>query len=87
MKYPIKFTRSAIKEAKKLPISIWKRIKLEIYELSDSPIPSSSKRLNGYKNVYRIRIGSYRVIYELKHEIKIVLIVKIGHRRDIYRNL
>jgi mRNA interferase RelE/StbE len=53
-------------------------------KLEDNPRPINCKKLRVI-NAYRIRIGDYRIIYEIKDDILIVVVLKIGHRKDIYR--
>jgi len=57
---------------------------LEIQKLGDDPQPAQSKKLKG-EDLYRIRIGVYRVIYEIIDDRLIITVVKVGHRKDIYR--
>jgi len=53
--------------------------------LADEPRPDGSRKLRGAGDLYRIRVGSYRVVYEIDDSIRIVVISRIGHRRDVYR--
>lgn len=87
MKYSIELTSSATKALKKLPDSIAHRIIAALDKLADQARPSGSKKLSGEDNLYRIRIGDYRVVYQIQDEQLVVLIVRIGHRRDIYRDM
>jgi mRNA interferase RelE/StbE len=52
--------------------------------LSENPIPPKAKKLSG-RNGYRIRVGDFRIIYEIQKSILVVLVIDIGHRREIYR--
>ncbi len=52
--------------------------------LSENPRPHGSKKLKGFENSYRIRVGDYRVIYEVHDDVLLVLIMKVGPRRNIY---
>lgn len=82
--YNITFKKSAEKEIYKLPAPIAKRVSVAIDKLAQNPRPVGSKKLEGQKeNLWRIRIGDYRII-SIEDEIKIVEIRKIGHRKDIY---
>ena len=56
----------------------------EIRFLKDNPRPNSVKKLKGYDNTYRIRVGNYRVIYEIKDRETIVLVLSSIHRKDAY---
>ncbi len=83
LKYTISLTKKAEKQLDKLPDKIAEPIIDAIEDLSENPRP------NGYKNLknrdgYRIRIGNYRVIYEVFDDELIVDVIKLGHRKDIY---
>jgi len=56
-----------------------------INSLASLPRPSGSEKLAGRRNLYRIRQGSYRVIYSVDDQLRVVDILKVGHRRDVYR--
>jgi mRNA interferase RelE/StbE len=87
LKYRIEFKRSAAKALKKIPKRDRKRIRDKIDSLSDSlPDPSITK-MKGDNPFHRIRVGDYRIIYEINDEILLILVLKIGHRKDIYRKL
>lgn len=87
MKYRIEFKRSAAKVLKKIPKRDRKRIRDKIDSLSESlPEPNITK-MKGDNPFHRIRVGDYRIIYEIQDEILLILVLKIGHRKDIYRKL
>jgi mRNA interferase RelE/StbE len=83
--YAITFARSARKELEKLDPENVKRIFPIIEALSQNPRPLRCKKLSGLQNLWRIRIGDYRLIYQLSDKQKIVDIVAIRHRREAYR--
>ena len=62
-----------------------KRIKSVIQNLSNNPRPNSCTKLKGSNDYYRIRVGSYRIVYLIEDRILSILVVRVGHRRDIYR--
>lgn len=76
--------KSAQKELDKLPNETALRIGAKIHLLKDNPYGLGSEKLGGDKG-YRIRVGNYRVVYTIDKQKKIIFIVKIGHRRDVYR--
>ncbi len=82
--YKIGFRASAEKELRKLPSVELARLIERISGLAENPRPPGSHKLSGEKK-YRLRQGDYRIIYSVDDDGKSVLIVKIGHRRDIYR--
>ena len=62
-----------------------KRIVLQIHALGMHPRPEGGEKLSGQFELYRIRVGSYRVIYSIDDDVPEVHVVKIGHRKDVYR--
>lgn len=70
---------------KNLPKIEQRRIVKRIEILAVEPRPFGAKKLSGEENLYRIRSGDYRIIYQIQDKILLVLVVKIGHRREVYR--
>ena len=89
MKFKIEFTKSAVKEYRCLPSFTQKRIIDGLNMLSVNPVSDllQTKKMKGFDRLYRIRFGDYRVLYELRSEVLVILVIKIGHRREVYRNL
>ncbi|AFZ34132.1 addiction module toxin, RelE/StbE family [Stanieria cyanosphaera PCC 7437] len=83
--YKIEWKQSAKKELKKLDKQIIFRILQAIEDLADNPYSSGSKKLIGSDSIYRIRVGDYRIIYNIKSSVLTIEIIKVGHRREIYR--
>jgi len=84
--FKIEFTRSAIKELKKLPKQAIQRITPRIDALAKDPYPPGSVKLSGSEKVWRIRIGDYRVVYSVEEVIELITIERIRHRKDAYRS-
>lgn len=84
MSYRIEILRSARKQLEKIQESDRNRIIDSIRSLAENPRPTGSKKLSG-RQAWRIRIGSYRVIYEIQDSELIILVVTVGHRREVYR--
>lgn len=85
-KYKIFVKASAAKEIEKIPTrKDRRRIIKKIRSLSDNPRPRGAVKLSG-KDKYRLRQGNYRIIYSIEDDKLIVHIVKVGHRKDVYRN-
>jgi len=82
--YKIIITKSAQKEIQKLQKPELPRILTAIKSLSSDPRPSGCKKLVGLHNIYRIRIGDYRVLYAIEDQIRIVEIDAVRHRREAY---
>jgi mRNA interferase RelE/StbE len=83
--YNITFARSARKELEDLDASTVKRIFPKIENLSQNPRPHNCVKLQGRGNLWRIRIGVYRVIYTVDDSKKLIDIIAVRHRRDAYR--
>jgi mRNA interferase RelE/StbE len=85
--YRVEFVKSARKEFEQLPAKIRAKTTEALHLLSQNPHSEllKVKKLKGADELYRIRLGDYRVIYELINERLIVLVIKIGHRREVYR--
>jgi mRNA interferase RelE/StbE len=86
-RYEIQFTRAAERALASLPRDDLRRVDEAIRGLADNPHPPGSKKLQGTDDLYRIRVGDYRVIYTVEAKRLVVLVVSIGNRRDIYRSL
>lgn len=85
-RYKIEFANSASKEFRTISRKLQIRITPKINALCNEPYPYSSKKLKGLGDYHRIRIGDYRVIYRVVEEEEgIVKIMKVGHRKDVYR--
>jgi mRNA interferase RelE/StbE len=84
MSYAVFILRRAQRELAKLPTDSYERTKEAIRRLGEDPRPSGCKKLTGREG-WRIRVGNYRVIYEIDDEVRTVTIFHIGHRRDVYR--
>jgi mRNA interferase RelE/StbE len=85
--YTIELSHSAARQFKALPKKDKVRIKARIDALAEDPYPPDTKKLTNEKDLYRIRAGDYRVIYTVQNKQLIVLVLKIGHRREIYLRL
>ena len=83
-KYKIEIKRSAFKELEKIPQKDLKRIVLKIESLANNPRPPGIEKLSGLER-YRIRQGNYRILYSIEDDVLTVYVVKIGHRKDVYR--
>ena len=83
--YEIEITRTAERRLKDLPRADQERVVRAILALAEEPLPRGSRKLAGYEDVFRIRVGAYRVIYSVSGRKLIIIILKIGHRRDVYR--
>ncbi|MBU1297980.1 MAG: type II toxin-antitoxin system RelE/ParE family toxin [Bacteroidetes bacterium] len=85
MKFSITFKPSASKDIDNLPIEIGKRILFEIEKLQDNPWPLHCKKIVGSKHDWRLRIGNYRVLYEVNDAEQQIRVFRIKHRKEAYR--
>ncbi len=83
-KYNVVLRRSVSKDLYRIPKKDVKRIVKAIGTLTDAPRPPQSKKLSGEEK-YRLRCGVYRIIYEIQDEQLIICVVRVRHRRDVYR--
>jgi mRNA interferase RelE/StbE len=83
--YQIEWKRSALRELKRLDRQVIPRILTAVESLSSQPLPAGVSKLQGSQRTYRIRIGTYRVVYELFESRLVVEIVRVRHRKDAYR--
>ena len=86
MSYQIEFSRGARKHFRKLPLNIQKRIGTKINELAIEPRPNGVKKLKGEDNLYRIRVGDYRVVYEIEDNVLLIIVIRVKHRNEVYRD-
>jgi mRNA interferase RelE/StbE len=86
MTYSIIVSKAIQKDLDSLPNEVKERVYAKISQLSDQPRPDGVTKLKGYENEYRVRIGDYRVRYEILDENKTVLLLQCKHRRDVYKN-
>jgi len=85
MRYSLEFTASALREFCALDRQMRRRITEKVTVLCDDPFPSGSKKLKGQADHFRIRVGDYRVVYRVDGKRVVIVIVRIGHRREVYR--
>lgn len=83
-KYKLFFTETFYKNLKSISAKDVKRILSRTNALADDPRPTDCKKLSGNEERYRIRQGDYRIIYSIEDERLVVVVVKVGHRREVY---
>jgi mRNA interferase RelE/StbE len=87
LSYKIKVKKSAAKALKKIPKADRKRIVHKIDSLAENPLSPDTTKMKGNNPFHKIRVGDYRIVYEIQEDVLLILIVKVGHRKDIYRSL
>jgi mRNA interferase RelE/StbE len=83
--YAVSIRRSTQKELQTIPSPFYEKIEDQLLSLRDTPRPAGCKILKGTEKSWRIRVGNYRVIYEIDDAVKRITVIKIGHRSDVYR--
>jgi mRNA interferase RelE/StbE len=87
MKYSVEFRPAVLKSIKRLPLKDLRRIKKKIDELAANlPNPAATK-MKGNNPFHKMRSGDYRIIYEIHNDRLVILVVKVGHRKDVYKRL
>lgn len=83
--YQIIYKKSVEKDLRKIDTATQKQIVERVGILASEPRPDGAAKLRGEKDLYRIRLGDYRIIYQIIDSVLVVRIIKIGHRKEIYR--
>ncbi len=83
--YRISIERDALRALLKLDKPVRRRVQTAIDRLSDDPRPAGARALAGRHGALRIRVGDYRIVYEVHDDELLVLVIDLGHRREIYR--
>ena len=87
MTWEIRFSPRAKRELAQLPKRDMNRVDNRIQALQEEPHPANCQKLSGFENLYRIRAGDYRIIYQIIDDEIVVVVIRIGHRKDVYRLL
>jgi len=83
--YEVLLERRAERDIKRLPKEVFDRIIPHLKALSENPKPSGCRKISGSRSDWRIRIGDYRVIYEVSEQENAVKVMRIRHRKNVYR--
>jgi len=85
--YKVEIKKSAQKEIRKLPQSVRMKIIQKINKLYSEPMPVGAEKIKGYDNRYRLRQGDYRILYSIFKDRLVIMIVRVQHRKDVYKDL
>ena len=85
MTYRIEVTPAARRDLAKLPQDVLRRVDAHLFALAENPYPAGAKKLQGSEGFFRVRVGDYRIIYLVERHRLVVLVVRVRHRREIYR--
>ena len=83
--YHLQIKRAAERDLRRLPRSAFARLNRQILALREEPRPSGAKKLKGRLEGWRVRVGQYRILYQIDDEAQTVTIARVRHRRDVYR--
>lgn len=83
--YRLQIVPAARRQLKQLPGHAQQRLRLAIRTLGREPRPGNAKLLVGATRIWRLRVGDYRVLYEIQDDRLVVLVIRVGHRREVYR--
>lgn len=84
VKYALNIKQSAQKELDALDDALFSRIDPKILALAETPRPTGCKKLKGYKDQWRVRVGDWRVLYIIDDAAKLISVTRIAHRREVY---
>src|SRR5205085_9304020 len=82
--YTIEWKLSAVKELKRLPREIAIKITETVDKLATDPLPPGVRKLTGSERSFRIRVGDYRIVYDLLSKVLVIHVLRVGHRREVY---
>jgi len=82
--YTIEIKASATKQIRKLPQDLQEQIASTINDLATDPRPNGVKKLKNFDS-YRVRVGDYRIIYQIQDNVLLIIVVRVGHRKDVYK--
>jgi len=85
MPYTIKFTARALRDLTDLDATAQRQVRQHIDRLAENPLPPGARELHSEEPYYRMRVGDYRIIYTVAARELLVIVVKIGHRKNVYR--
>ncbi len=85
MSYQLIILPKAEKELKKLPKQLFTKVDEAILHLADNPRPSGCKKLTGFNDTYRIRVGNYRILYRIEDTQLIIEVIRVADRKDVYK--
>ena len=84
-RYEIEISRTAEEQLRRLPRDDQERVARAMLALAGDPFPRGARKLSGYDDVFRVRAGRYRILYSVSGHALVIVVLKVGHRRDVYR--
>ena len=87
MAYKVEIRPAALRDLKRIPRADLPRLARAIDALAQDPRPEGVTKLRGAQDLYRIRVGDYRIIYRIRDRVVTVTVIRVRHRRDVYRGM
>lgn len=87
MAYSIELKPAAVRDLKKLPEDVRKQVAEKVDSLAETPRPPGGETVKGSSGLLRLRVGDYRILYEVQDKALVIFVVRVRHRREVYRNL
>ena len=84
-RYRVEYSRPAERQFRALPAEAQRRIAPRVNALADAPRPRGTEKLEGGEDLYRLRVGDYRILYQIRGQVLLILVVRVAHRREEYR--
>jgi mRNA interferase RelE/StbE len=84
VRYSVEVAPAAVRQIKKLDRAVQRKILARIERLADAPRPPGCVKLSGRDDIYRVRMADFRILYSVADATLIILVLKVGHRRDVY---
>ncbi len=85
MKYAVRLDSRARKTLDRLPGDVYGRIIRKLKAIEDDPRPPGVEKLTGMEDLYRVRVGDWRIVYAIRDRELLIIVIRIGHRREVYR--
>ena len=85
--YQVRMIKAAEKQLKCLPARIQLAVAETLVTLRDIPRPAGCKKIKGHNDTWRVRCGDYRIVYEVRDDVLLVIVIRLGHRKEVYRGL
>ena len=83
--YRIEFTPAAVRQLGSLPVKVQHRVSTKIEALATDPRPAGCRKLKGADDIYRVRVGDYRMLYQVRDDVLLVLVVSVRKRGEVYK--
>jgi mRNA interferase RelE/StbE len=83
--YRLEFSAKAARQFTSLPLKVRNFLQARLEALAENPHPQAVTKLSEYESLFRLRAGDYRIFFEIQESDEVILIVRVGHRRDVYR--